>query len=246
MFATVSDWIIYVKNQNKLNTIELNVGCGSRLYADMCNIDFYPSTDEDTHRGDDIRPDVWCDIKNLSCEDSVIDVIYCSHVLEHFYPYEVEDILIEVKRVLKPGGIFVVEMPDFARVSLLSILWFLPEPRYPSHMKSSRGIFKSQFYGASWERNVKGYPYHKYLYTRGEFVNLLQSNGFKICLTTSSTLTHVPLRDMAVIASYKSITVENSKVIEKWLHKYTGNNLLFKRKALSFYRLLKRSIIQFQ
>lgn len=40
------------------------------------------------------------------------DAVYCCHALEHLYPHEVNRALMEFQRVLKPGGLVVVVVPD--------------------------------------------------------------------------------------------------------------------------------------
>lgn len=176
---------------------KLHLGCGSVYKEGWCNIDYYEGSDSDTHRGNVLNiPDVWCDIKELSCENETIDVIALYHVLEHFYKYEVSDILDEFMRVLRPGGICVIEMPDLSRI--LKLLLFVPlRAKLPS--PSDKDFIESQLYGASWERNPKSYSYHKYVWRRREFADFCTAKGFNVVLQTGATLTHKPLRDMAII-----------------------------------------------
>lgn len=44
------------------------------------------------------------------------DVVYCSHALEHLYPHEVPVALGEFYRVLNPGGVAVILVPDLQDV----------------------------------------------------------------------------------------------------------------------------------
>lgn len=44
------------------------------------------------------------------------DVVFCCHALEHLYPHEVNWALCEFKRVLKPGGMAIVMVPDLEDV----------------------------------------------------------------------------------------------------------------------------------
>jgi len=54
------------------------------------------------------------DIKTLpKYSDNSVDLIYCSHSLEYFDLEEVKNVLKEWKRVLKPGGILRLAVPDF-------------------------------------------------------------------------------------------------------------------------------------
>ena len=51
------------------------------------------------------------DVRALPFDNASIDGIHCSHVLEHLVPADVHRVLAEIDRVLKPGGIFVVQAP---------------------------------------------------------------------------------------------------------------------------------------
>jgi len=57
-----------------------------------------------------VNPDIVADVLSLPLEDSTVDEIVASHILEHTPFYS--DALGEWKRVLKPGGRVVVVTPD--------------------------------------------------------------------------------------------------------------------------------------
>lgn len=50
----------------------------------------------------------------LPVEDGAVDAIYSSHFLEHVYLTEAQDVLRECHRVLRPGGILRLALPDGA------------------------------------------------------------------------------------------------------------------------------------
>jgi predicted SAM-dependent methyltransferase len=81
----------------------LNLGCGGRYHPDWTNID-YAQTGSDVIEHDLMQP--------LKFADNTFDAVYHSHVLEHmpkrFAPFFLE----ECWRVLKPGGILRVVVPD--------------------------------------------------------------------------------------------------------------------------------------
>lgn len=86
--------------------LRLNLGCGDKLLPGYVNVD---TVDERAGR----VPDVQCDIRSLPVfEDNSADEILAVHVVEHFWRWEVVDLLKEWVRVLKPGGKMVLECPN--------------------------------------------------------------------------------------------------------------------------------------
>jgi len=89
--------------------IRLNLGCGNKILDGYLNCDY-----EDNYS--DNKPDVPCDIRELPFDNDFADEILAVHVLEHFYVWEVEDVLNEWIRVLKPGGKLVIEVPCLDKI----------------------------------------------------------------------------------------------------------------------------------
>ena len=88
----------------------LNLGCGGRFHADWINLDF-------TSGGlgvlaHDLR-------KGIPFPDASFDVVYHSHVLEHFSPREGLELLKHCYRVLRPGGRIRVVVPDLEVIARL-------------------------------------------------------------------------------------------------------------------------------
>lgn len=52
----------------------------------------------------------------LAYPDNAAEVIYASHLLEHFTPPEIPKVLAEWVRVLEPGGVLKIAVPDFAKI----------------------------------------------------------------------------------------------------------------------------------
>ena len=87
--------------------MKLHLGCGNRYIPGFYHVDYmdYPHVDR---RGP---------VEDLGfLEDESVELIYASHILEHFGRYEVERVLKEWRRVLRSGGILRVAVPNFRAV----------------------------------------------------------------------------------------------------------------------------------
>jgi len=60
----------------------------------------------------DERADLKMDITKLDFSDNYADEILASHVFEHISPFKIMKTLVEWKRVLKPNGKLIMEMPN--------------------------------------------------------------------------------------------------------------------------------------
>lgn len=85
----------------------LNIGCGSTFHPAWTNIDFSPQS-PDVQRYD-IR-------KKLPYSDNCFDACYSSHVLEHLTQEEAKNLVSECWRVLKPGGVVRLVVPDLESI----------------------------------------------------------------------------------------------------------------------------------
>jgi predicted SAM-dependent methyltransferase len=89
----------------------LNIGCGVRFSRDSrwLNIDLVP-----------VAPDVLAiDIVNgLPFAEAAFTAVYHSHVLEHLDRAEGRELLYECFRVLRPGGILRVVVPDLEQIAI--------------------------------------------------------------------------------------------------------------------------------
>jgi SAM-dependent methyltransferase len=90
----------------------LNLGCGRRFHPDWENVDFFPIAPN--VRAHDLR-------KGIPYPDGIFDVVYHSHVLEHFPKQRAPIFLRECLRVLKPGGLIRVAVPDLEQIARLYI-----------------------------------------------------------------------------------------------------------------------------
>lgn len=85
---------------------KLNLGCGDKILPGYINVDVAGS-----RQGR--KPDVLCDLRKLKpFSDNEVDEILSVHVVEHFWRWEIVDVIKEWVRVLKPGGLMVIECPN--------------------------------------------------------------------------------------------------------------------------------------
>lgn len=92
--------------------MKLHLGCGGHYLEGYTNIDAKP----------EVRADLTADITTLSAfEDDTADVIYACHIFEHIPKPQVLNVLAEWHRVIKPGGLLRLAVPDFQAVTELYI-----------------------------------------------------------------------------------------------------------------------------
>ena len=83
---------------------KLNFGCGSRICSGWTNIDFH-SYDSRVRRVNLLA--------GFPFPDNYFDIVYSSHVIEHFTREQGLFLIREARRVLKSGGIIRIVVPDF-------------------------------------------------------------------------------------------------------------------------------------
>lgn len=88
----------------------INLGCGNRFHREWVNVDIMPSNPAITA----------CDLsKPFPFADGSFDVVYHSNVLEHIRREHAHTFMRECARILKPGGILRVAVPDLERICRL-------------------------------------------------------------------------------------------------------------------------------
>lgn len=121
--------------------IRLNLGGGSKRIEGWLNVDLDPSAD------------VIADVRKLPYEDDTVDEAMAIHILEHIPRWDADATIIEWRRVLKPGSVLVVEVPDLIKCceAILSFkddrmgLWGLfGDPGYQSELMIHRWAYTGE------------------------------------------------------------------------------------------------------
>lgn len=82
--------------------MKINVGCGRKALPGYVNVDIDPNS----------AAGVLAPADKLPFEDASLDEVLAIHLVEHFYSWEVPVLIKEWARVLRPGGLLVVELPN--------------------------------------------------------------------------------------------------------------------------------------
>lgn len=87
--------------------VYLNLGCGKRYHKEWTNVDFKSNSDYV----------IECNLLNgIPFQDCKFEVVYHSHVLEHFTKSEGRKFIEECYRVLKKNGIIRIAVPDLEQI----------------------------------------------------------------------------------------------------------------------------------
>jgi 2-polyprenyl-3-methyl-5-hydroxy-6-metoxy-1,4-benzoquinol methylase len=149
----------------------LDIGCSNGAYLaamrekgwDVEGVEFDDDAAECARNSRNLKV-IQGDVEEAVCQlrENSFDVVTMWHVLEH--SFDPAAALKQIHRVLKPGGIVMLEVPNFAspRVSLFRRYWYpMDIPRHwyqftPATMKTvltKAGFNRIQFKGVSFSRS---------------------------------------------------------------------------------------------
>jgi len=138
------------------------------------------------------RADVVSDLRRLPFADGYADVMVAIHVLEHFYEWEAADVLREWQRVLKPGGLLVLELPSMDKI-IVYLLDCLQKQGGKINMQMSWwGMYGDPRY-------QDPVMVHRWGYTKQMLRSLLEAVGF-VSVQAEAPRYHVKMRDMRMTA----------------------------------------------
>jgi SAM-dependent methyltransferase len=105
----------------------------------------------------------------------IVDTIYSSHMLEHLDRGEARAFLAECRRVLKPGGILRLAVPDLRNVAFLYLM-FHDADGFLRHLQFD--LDKPRGPVEHLRRLLSGGRGHHWMYDRDSLSALLQQAGF--------------------------------------------------------------------
>lgn len=145
--------------------VKLNIGCGSRVLDGWFNVDVVRNPNAPRH------PELLCDAKSIPLDDGVADELMAIHVFEHFYRWEIEGVIAEWKRLLKPGGKLVIELPNLVKCCQNYLSGLKRGGKHPDQL-ARFGIYGDP-------RLADPYMCHPWGYSPEEAIALLTAGGFK-------------------------------------------------------------------
>jgi predicted SAM-dependent methyltransferase len=138
--------------------LRLHLGCGKRYLPGFVHVD----------RADFPHIDFRCGADSLHMfESDAAELIYASHMLEYFDRVEVRRVLEEWRRVLCPGGVLRLAVPDF---EALAEAYF---------QNKKLDTILGPLYGHMEIAGSDAAIYHKTVYDFESLRNLLEDGGFR-------------------------------------------------------------------
>lgn len=118
------------------------------------------------------KPDIVASMTELG-DIGEYDIVWCCHALEHLAPHDVETALSEFIRVLVPGGMALIQVPDLDGVRpTREVLFISPAGPITGH---------DLYYGLAAGVRVTPHMMHRSGFVRETMLSVLQDAGFSRC-----------------------------------------------------------------
>jgi predicted SAM-dependent methyltransferase len=149
--------------RKKATDLKINIGNGPFTHPGWINVDCHISLKKD---------DVICDLRRKwPLRSGSAKYIFSEHVFEHFgYPDEIEHVLHECHRVLQPGGVLRVIVPDADRY----LRAYAENDENFVRQVGGDSVTKLSLINTMMREN----GFHRYAYNYSELENVLKRAGF--------------------------------------------------------------------
>lgn len=148
--------------------MKINFACGRHVEDGFFNIDAVRSelAKRDPELLFELKFEDCKIVQKLPLADGCADELHAYHIIEHFYRYDVDAVIEEWRRLLKPNGLLILELPNLEAAC-----------RNMVRSGASDSDVMFPIYGdASWK---SPYMIHRYGYTPNTITHLLGEHGFK-------------------------------------------------------------------
>ncbi len=163
--VTTINSTIASRRYREASNLKLQIGCGPRVKTGWVNVDLEKAADL---RLDLRRP---LPFPNNSCE-----IVYSEHFLEHIdYPEPVTSLVRECFRVLQPGGVFSLAVPDIELVLRSYVNGGTPE-YYEAQRRWAPSWYTTHMEHINYNFRQDGE--HRFAYDVETMTKLLQNAGF--------------------------------------------------------------------
>lgn len=147
--------------------VKINFWCGRQVLEGWYNVDaiLHPAAS----RQPDLLHQIIFDedgqiVNKLPLDDGIADELMAIHAIEHVYKWEMPNLLLEFRRLLRPGGKLILELPNL-EAACHNIL---------SGMEDKWGMWP--LYGDPSHKNV--YMCHRWAYSPASLSAILKDCGF--------------------------------------------------------------------
>ncbi|MDQ2103342.1 class I SAM-dependent methyltransferase [Azospirillum isscasi] len=177
----------------------LHLGCGSDIRKGWWNID----GNVPTHFHDDGTVVLNYDLRNkLPFSDNFFDTVYSAHFFEHIETMDTHRLLLDCHRVLRPGGLFRVSLPDARKMIkayvegdaafFAKVDGFVDHHLPPAHLRSPIDYIT---------RDARAWG-HVCLYDAAKISQLLEATGFTNVHETDIDPQYDPSNPLRVFFSF--------------------------------------------
>lgn len=151
--------------------MRLNYGCGKRVWPDYFNIDAvrHPDSKREPELLHEFTFDADGNLTSpIPLEDGCASELMAIHVFEHFHRWNCDAVIKEWARLLKPGGLLILELPDLYKCCLNIV-----ENRIGKHPDQ---LGRWGIYGDDRDKSL--YMSHPWGWFKEELIEFIKSHGF--------------------------------------------------------------------